>query len=141
MFQINVDALTPPEAFPYLDRTIAYNNSDWSEVCQNLRKVRRRWGVIAIKLVKKRASMWAQGMIYKTVDQSVLLYKREIWVVMGEMLKVLEEFHHRATRRITGMTDTRGGQAGSGNTPRWWWQWTLQYFILLESTSGSGRQP
>ena len=38
----------------------------------------------------------------------VLLYGSEIWVVTGVMLKVLEGFHHRATRRITGMMATRG---------------------------------
>ena len=50
--------------------------------------------------------------MYNSVAQSVLLYGSEIWVVMGEMLKVLEGFHHRAARRITGMTAKRvaGGE-------------------------------
>ena len=34
----------------------------------------------------------------------VLLYGRNIWVMTGAMLKVLEGFHHRADRRIVGMT-------------------------------------
>ena len=37
----------------------------------------------------------------------VILYGSESWVVMGAMLKVLEGFHHRAARRIAGMTDRR----------------------------------
>ena len=34
----------------------------------------------------------------------MLLYRSENLAVTGEMLKVLEGFHHRAARRITGMT-------------------------------------
>ena len=52
--------------------------------------------------------MRSRGMIYKAVDQAVLLYVSESWVVTGAMLKLLEGFHHRAARRITGMTETRG---------------------------------
>ena len=42
--------------------------------------------------------------MYKAVTQSVLLYGIEILVVTVEILKILEGFHHRAARRITGMT-------------------------------------
>ena len=38
----------------------------------------------------------------------MLLNGSEIWLVTGEILKILEGFHHQAARRITGMTDTRG---------------------------------
>ena len=41
-FQINAETLPPSEAFPYLGRTITYNNSNWEAVYQNLRKARRR---------------------------------------------------------------------------------------------------
>ena len=34
----------------------------------------------------------------------LLLYGSNIWVVTGEMLKVLEGFHHQAAWRISGMT-------------------------------------
>ena len=46
--------------------------------------------------------------MYKAVAQSVLLYGSEIWVVTGDMLKVLAGFHHQAAQRITGMTEKRG---------------------------------
>ena len=46
----------------------------------------------------------ARGMLYKKFAQSVLLHGIESWVVMGAMLKVIEGFHHRVARRITGMT-------------------------------------
>ena len=50
----------------------------------------------------------ARGAMYKAVAQSVLLYGSKSWVVTGEMLKVLEGFHHRAERRITGLTVKHG---------------------------------
>ena len=53
------------------------------------------------------ATVWAQDMLYKSVSQSVLLYGSESWVVMGEMLNVLEGFHHQVARRITGMMEQR----------------------------------
>ena len=42
----------------------------------------------------------------------MLMYGCEIWVMTGEILKVLEGFHHRAFRRIKGMTTKRvaGGE-------------------------------
>ena len=46
----------------------------------------------------------AQDMLYKSVSQSVLLYGSESWVVMGEMLNVLEGFHHQVSRMITRVT-------------------------------------
>ena len=40
--------------------------------------------------------MWAWGVMDKTVAQLVLLCVSERWVVMGDILKVLEGFHCRA---------------------------------------------
>ena len=45
-----------------------------------------------------------RGMLYKSVAQMVLLYESDSWVVMVEMLKVLEVFHHRAAQKISAMT-------------------------------------
>ena len=50
----------------------------------------------------------ARGAIYKAVSQLVLFYGRWSWVVTGDTLKVLVGFHHRAARRITGLTEKRG---------------------------------
>ena len=55
-------------------------------------------------LTKTGATVRSFRMVYKVVEQTVLLYIREIWVVMGAILKILEGFHHRSTRRIAGMT-------------------------------------
>ena len=43
---------------------------------------------------KDRSNGAGPGPIHKAVAQSVLLYGSEIGVVTGEMLKVLEGFHH-----------------------------------------------
>ena len=53
------------------------------------------------------AMVWAGGMLYKEVAQKLILYGIKGWVVTGAMLKVLEDFHHRASRKIVGMTDRR----------------------------------
>ena len=54
------------------------------------------------------AAVWSRGEMYKSVAQSVLFYGSKIWVVTGEILKVLEGFHHQAALRITGVTVKRG---------------------------------
>ena len=38
----------------------------------------------------------------------MLLYGSESWVVNGEIIKVLTEFHHRASQWITGMAEKCG---------------------------------
>ena len=68
-------------------------------------KKARWWGMILRVLKKTGAMVQARGMIYKAVEQSVMLYGGDIWVVMGLMLKVLEGFHHRDTREITVITE------------------------------------
>ena len=54
------------------------------------------------------ATVQAQGSMYKALDQSVLLYGSESWVVTGEMLKVLTLFHHWVSLLITSMTAKYG---------------------------------
>ena len=52
---------------------------------------------------KAEATVRAIVMMYKVVTQLVLLYGSEIWVVMGDMLRVIEGFHYQVYIRITGM--------------------------------------
>jgi hypothetical protein len=42
-------------------------------------------------------------MFYKAVCQAVLLYGCETWTVTKSMLRVLEGFHHKCARRISGL--------------------------------------
>ena len=64
MFQINAETLPSPEAFPYLGQTIAYSNSNWEAVYLNLRRVWRRWGMIARVLERTGATVRPRGSIY-----------------------------------------------------------------------------
>jgi len=41
-------------------------------------------------------------MFYKVVVQSVLLYGCETWVITPAVLRVLEGFHNRVARRLSG---------------------------------------
>ena len=60
-------------------------------------------------------TLCSRGEMYKAVAQSVILYGSKRWVVMEEMFKVLEGFHHRAAQRITVLTKkTRGRQRVGG---------------------------
>ena len=82
------------EALPYLFQTIAYNNSDWLAVYQNLQKSRRQWVMVARVMERTGATVRDRGAMYKSVAQSVLFYRSKRWVVTGEMPNVLEGFHH-----------------------------------------------
>ena len=93
-----MEDLPTSEAFPYLLRKIANNNSDWLAIYQNLRKAQRRWGIVAKVPENAGETVLYQGSMYKAVAQSVILYGRESWVVMGGMPKFLEGFHHQSAR-------------------------------------------
>ena len=107
-FQINIKTLPPLEAFPYLGRTIAYNNSNWAAVYLNLWKSWRWCGVIERVIERMGSRVRSRRAMYKAVVQLVLLYGNYSCVVTGEMLKVLKAFRQRAARQITGMT-AKGG--------------------------------
>ena len=44
---VNTDPLEPAGDFPYLGHTVAYNNSYWVAMYQNLSKAHRQWGMVA----------------------------------------------------------------------------------------------
>ena len=92
-------------AFPYLGRTILYNNIYWAAMNHNLRNNQRLWGVISKFLKKTGAAVRTRGMLYKSVAKTVLLYGSVSWVVTEDIFKVLQGFHHRAARRIAVVTD------------------------------------
>ena len=52
-------------------------------------------------------TVWVRVMMYKAFVQSVLLYGCDSWMVTGAVLKLIDLFHHRLARRITGMTSWR----------------------------------
>ena len=64
--------------------------------------------MVARVLENTEATVRSRGFMSKSVAQSVILYGSDIWVVTGDIFKVLEGFHHRDARRITGLTEKRG---------------------------------
>ena len=62
-------------------------------------------------VTKTGATVWAWGMFYKAITQSVLLYGIKSLVVTRAMLKALEGLYHQAARHIAWMAaycTTRG---------------------------------
>ena len=99
-----MELLETTAAFTYLDFTVAFNNSNWVALYRNLRKSQQWWWMLKKLLTKTGATVQAQAMMYKALVQTVLIYESETWVVMDEMLKVLEGFHHQVAWSITGMS-------------------------------------
>ena len=48
---------------PYLGRTIAFNNSDWADLYQNLSKAQRHWVMLSGVLVKAGVKVRARYFI------------------------------------------------------------------------------
>ena len=73
------------------------------------------------KVVKKKVeTVRDRGVIHKAIVYMVLLYGSKRWVVTGDMLKVLEGFHHWEAKRIAGKTDqhTMVGEWGWSSVER-----------------------
>ena len=102
VFTLNGIPLERVRSFKYLGRILTDTNSDWPSLYHNLLKARRRWALVSRILEKEGASVRARGMFYKSIVQSILLFGSETWTVTGALLKVLNSFHHRIARRITG---------------------------------------
>ena len=58
------------------------------------------------------AAVRAREIMYKAVVQTVLLYGSESWVMKGEILVIIEGFHHKAAIWMAGKTDRCAGDGG-----------------------------
>ena len=105
--QVNSDPPKYVDAFPYLCCTIVYNNSDWEAVYHDLWKARRHWEMISKVLTKTGAKVQAHDIIYISVEQTVLLYGCESWLVTVAILELLEVSRHQASQKIAEITDRR----------------------------------
>ena len=76
-----METLPLSEAFPYLGRTITYNNSDWVSFYLNLRKSQRRWGMVERLIERTGSTAHDQVDMYKAVAQSVILCASKSWVM------------------------------------------------------------
>lgn len=107
VFSVKGSTLESVDLFKYLGQPISSVDNDWPALHHNLSKARKRWGMVSKVLVQEEATPKVSAMFYKAVVQSVLLYGCEMWTFTPAMLRVLEGFHHRVARRISGKTARR----------------------------------
>jgi hypothetical protein len=88
--------------FKYLGRQISYDDSDWLAVLGNVRKAKAKWAMVSRVLCRQGASPRVSAMFYKAIVQSVLLFGSDSWVLTESMIHLLNAFHHRMARQITG---------------------------------------
>ena len=69
---VNADPLNLIAPFPYLGRTVTYNNSNWEALYQNLQKALRRWVMVGKIVTKTESAVQSQGMMYQSVVKLVL---------------------------------------------------------------------
>ena len=103
------------DAFPYLVCTVAFKNSDWAALYGNLSKAQRLWGMVVKFLTKTGETVRSRVIMYKEVVHMVILYCSESLVVMDEMPKVPEGFHHQVDWRITGISSHKFRGVGGGH--------------------------
>ena len=68
-----------------------------------LRKAQGVWGRLSRVMRAENASPRVCGLFYKATVQAVLLFGSETWCLSPANLRLLEGFHVRAARRMTGM--------------------------------------
>ena len=88
--------------FTYLGRVLSHDDRDDLAMYRNLKKAKSRWGLVRRVLTREGASPRVSAMFYKAVVQTVLLYGAETWNVTRGMLSVLDSFHNRMARALTG---------------------------------------
>jgi hypothetical protein len=94
--------LKSASVFKYLGRPLSSTDDDWPAVYHNLSKARQRWTRVSRVLTREGAGVRTAASFYKAIVQSVLLYGSETWVVTPAVLKVLNSFHHRVARKLSG---------------------------------------
>ena len=102
VFSIRGVPLDAVDIFNDLGRPLLSVDDDWPAFHRNLTKARQKWGMIRRILAREGADPKVSGMFYKAVVQVVLLYGCETWNITSAMQKVLEGFHHRVARRLSG---------------------------------------
>ena len=60
---VNAEPLDLVTEFPYRGHTVAYNNSKWESLHQNLEKARRRWFLVGKVVTKTGARVRTQGIL------------------------------------------------------------------------------
>ena len=77
LISVNSDPLEPTAAFSWLGRTVAYNNSYWSDLYHTLQKAGQQYKILGKVVMKMGSTVKVQELIYKSTVQLVF-YKGEI---------------------------------------------------------------
>ena len=67
LISVNAEPMNLASEFPYLGCTVAYNNSNWVALYQNLSKAWRRWGMMGKVVTNTGATVQERGMFYEVV--------------------------------------------------------------------------
>ena len=82
---------------------MSHDDNDISAMRQNFNWARATWGQVSKILTRQEVHAPVAGMFYQAVVAAVLLYGSKSWVLSPSALKVLEGFHVKASRQMTGM--------------------------------------
>ena len=101
-------------------------DKDWLAVVGNLGKARKSWGRLSRVIGREGEDPKVSGNFYKEMDQAVLLFGAETWVLTQRTEKDLESFQSRVARRLTR------------KQPRWWLDGSWDYPPLAEALGEAG---
>ena len=79
---------------------------------RNLRCARQKWVRLTWILSREGAYSQTSGKIYLAVAKLVIMYGSEKCVLTPRMKRVLDGFHHRVDRRLTGRQPMMGRYGG-----------------------------
>ena len=94
--------LEEAQVFRYLGKPTPPYCTDITAVHYNVRKARKKWAMLRRILAAQHLPPKIAAIFYKAVVQAVLLYGSETWALTAEAVGILEAFHHRVARQITG---------------------------------------
>ena len=95
-------------SFRYLPRFLSEAENDCPVVVHNLQRPWQKWYRLDQVLSREGEYAHTSGQIYLAVVQEVILYGSETRVMTLRIKRVLGEFHHRVSRKLTGRQPHRG---------------------------------
>ena len=98
-YVVPLSQVTP---FKCLERVIAVEDDDWTEVVRNIQRARQKWERLTRVLSREGEDARTSGQIYLAVVQPVLLYGSDTWVLTPYMQRVMGISHHGVARRLIG---------------------------------------
>ena len=109
-FYVNGGEIERVAVFRYLGRLLAENDNNTECIRTQIKKARARWNAVARMLKRVGANVFIISRFYLAIVQAVLLYGADSWTVSARNMEVLERFHERVVRHITGCHIKRGAQ-------------------------------